>query len=208
MKRTTSAVPGIAPAPTGLAAVLFTPVQQRVLGLLFGQPQRRFQSAELIRMAGAGTGATHRLMTRLATAGLITTERVGNQKHYQANADSPVFAELSGLIRKTVGLIAPLQAALTPLSAKISAAFVYGSIAKGMEKAASDVDLMVIADGLDYATLYSALQDAEESLARKINPNLMNRKEWRRKSGEPDSFAARITGQPRMFVLGSDDDLH
>ena len=79
--------------PIGLAAVLFAPVQRRVLGLLFGQPQRRFQSAELIRMAGSGTGATYRLMTRLATVGLITTERVGNQKHYQANADSPVFGE-------------------------------------------------------------------------------------------------------------------
>src|SRR4051812_29909529 len=74
---------------TGLAEVLFTPVQQRVLGLLFGQPERRFQSAELIRLAGSGTGAAHRLLTRLAAAGLVTTERVGNQKHYQANADSP-----------------------------------------------------------------------------------------------------------------------
>jgi hypothetical protein len=92
------------PASTGLADVLFTPVQQRVLGLLFGQPERRFQSAEVIRLAGSGTGAAHRLLTRLAATGLVTTEWVGNQKHYQANARSPVFAELSGLIRKTTVL--------------------------------------------------------------------------------------------------------
>ncbi|MFN0301217.1 MAG: nucleotidyltransferase domain-containing protein [Burkholderiales bacterium] len=187
--------------------MLFTPVQQRVLGLLFGQPQRRFQSAELIRLAGSGTGSTHRLLTRLAATGLVTMERVGNQKHYRANADSPVFAELSGLVRKTVGLVAPLQAALAPLAAKISAAFVYGSVAKGTDKAASDIDLMVIAEGLDYAALFAALQETEESLARKVNPNLMSRREWRRKRGEPDSFAARIAAQPRVFVLGSDDEL-
>lgn len=197
-------------APTGLADVLFTPVQQRVLGLLFGQPERRFQSAELIRLAGSGTGAAHRLLTRLAETGLVTTERVGNQKHYQANADSPVFAELAGLVRKTVGLAAPLQAALAPLAGKIAAAFVYGSIAKGSDKAASDIDLMVIAkhgkDGLEYGTLYRALQEAETVLGRTINPNLMSLAEWRHKRAEGDSFAARIAAQPRLFVVGSDDE--
>lgn len=193
--------------PTGLASALFTPVQQRVLGLLFGQAQRRFQSAELIRLADSGTGSVHRLLTRLEAAGLVTTHRVGNQKHYQANADSPVFAELAGLVRKTVGLVEPLQSALAPLADKITAAFVYGSIAKGTDHADSDIDLMVVADALDYGTLYAALQVAEQTLGRTISPNLMGRAEWRRKSSEADSFAARIASQPRLFMLGSADDL-
>lgn len=192
---------------TGLADVLFTPVQQRVLGLLFGQPERRFQSAELIRLAGSGTGAAHRLLVRLEATGLVTTERMGNQKHYQANRRSPVFAELSGLVRKTVGLVVPLQAALAPLGRKIAAAFVYGSIAKGTDTAKSDVDLMVITDKLDYSDVFAALKDAEMALARPVNPNLMTRAEWRRKRAEADSFAARIAKQPKLFVLGSDDEL-
>lgn len=197
-----------APAgPAGLASVLFTPVQLRVLGLLFGQPQRRFQSAELIRLAESGTGSVHRLLTRLEAVGLVTTQRIGNQKHYQANADSPVFAELAGLMRKTVGLTEPLRAALAPLAGKISAAFVYGSIAKGTDHAGSDIDLMVLADTLDYGELYSALSAAEEALGRSISPNLMSRAEWQHKCGEPDSFAARIAAQPRLFILGSADDL-
>jgi predicted nucleotidyltransferase len=195
------------PVATGLAEVLFTPVQQRLLGLLFGQPERRYQSAELIRLVGSGTGAAHRLLTRLAATGLVTTDKVGNQKYYRANADSPVFAELSGLVRKTVGLVAPLQAALAPLSRKIAAAFVYGSIAKGTDTAASDVDLMVIADKLEYGDVFAALKEAEAALARPVNPNLMTRAEWRRKRAEPDSFAARIAAQPRLLVLGSDHEL-
>ncbi len=196
----------VPPAPTGLADVLFTPVQQRVLGLLFGQPQRRFQSGELIRLAGSGTGSVHRLLTRLAAAGLVSTERVGNQKHYQANAGSPVFAELAGLVRKTVGLAAPLQAALAPLAGQIAAAFVYGSIARGEERAGSDIDLMVVSDALDYPRLYAALQPAETALARPVSPSLMTRDEWRRKRAQVDSFAARIAAQPRLFVIGSEHD--
>lgn len=195
------------PAPTALADVLFTPVQQRVLGLLFGQPERRFQSAELIRLAGAGTGAVHRLLTRLAATGLLRVETVGNQKFYQANDRAPVYAELVGLVRKTVGLAGPLQVALAPLAHRIRAAFVYGSVAKGSDHAASDIDLMVIADDLDYAALTAALAAAEESLARPVNPNLMTRSEWRRKRAEAGSFAARIAAQPRVFVIGAEDDL-
>jgi len=67
--------------------------------------------------------------------------------------------------------------------------------------------LMVIADGLDYSTLFYALQETEMALARKLNPNLMSREDWQRKRSEPDSFAARIVLQPHLFVLGSEDEL-
>lgn len=191
--------------PASLADALFTPVQQRVLGWLFGQPDRRFQSGELIRLANSGTGAVHRLLTRLAQTGLVTVARVGNQKHYQANPDSPVFAELAGLIRKSVGLVFPLQEALAPLAGRIGQAFVYGSVARGEEHAGSDIDLMVIAEGLDYPTLYEALQPAEAALGRPIHPTLMSAADWQRKKGEADSFAARVAGLPRLMLIGSDD---
>jgi predicted nucleotidyltransferase len=195
------------PAPTAFADALFTPVQQRVLGLLFGQPERRFQSAELIRLAGAGTGAVHRLLTRLAATGLLRVETVGKQKFYQANERAPVYAELVGLVRKTAGLAGPLRTAIAPLADRITAAFVYCSVAKGADRATSDIDLMVIADDLDYATLVAALAAAEESLARPVSPNLMTRAEWRRKRLEADSFAARIAAQPKLFVIGAEDEL-
>jgi predicted nucleotidyltransferase len=116
-----------------------------------------------------------------------------------------VFAELAGLIRKSVGLAFPLQQALTPLADKISLAFVYGSVARGEEHAVSDIDLMVVAEGLDYPTLYEALQTAEAALGRTIHPNLMSVAEWQRKRGEADSFAARIASQPRLMLIGGDD---
>src|SRR5712691_12287437 len=94
----------ISPRSHGLADALFSPVQQRLLGLLYGQPQRRFQSAELIRLAGSGTGAAHRLLTRLADAGIVTVTRSGNQKHYQVNRQSPIFSDLRKLVAKAVGV--------------------------------------------------------------------------------------------------------
>ncbi len=191
----------------GMVDALFTSVQQRVLGLLFGQHGRRFQSAELIRMANSGTGATHRLLKRLTESGLVLAKTEGNQKYYQANAESPIFEELLGLVRKTVGLAEPLKEALAPLGDRIHVAFVYGSVASGKDRADSDIDLMVIAEDLDYPTLFESVQTAERQLHRTVNPNLMTPKEWRHKPAQPNSFAARLNAGPRLIVLGSEDDL-
>jgi predicted nucleotidyltransferase len=191
----------------GLADALFSPVQQRVLGLLYGQPQRRFQSAELIRLAGSGTGAAHRLLTRLAEAGIVTVTRSGNQKHYQANRASPIFTELHRLVVKTVGVVGPLRRALAPFEKRIVAAFVYGSVAKRTDTSSSDIDVMVISDSVTYPDLFRALEATERVLARPVSPNVMTRAEWRAKRGQSGSFASRVSKQPQLFLIGSDDDI-
>lgn len=195
------------PRRVGLADALFSRVQQRVLALLFGQPDRRFQSAELIRLAQGGTGAVHRQLARLAEAGLVSVTPTGNQKHYQANRASPVFPELHGLIIKTVGLAEPLRRGLARLAPRIRAAFIYGSAAKGTDRAGSDVDLMVISDSLRYPDVYEALQRAESTLARPVNPTVLTSADWRKKRAGSDTFATRVAREARLFIIGSADEL-
>ena len=134
----------IAPqAPSGIASALFSKVRQRVLAVLFGNPHRSFYANELIALAQSGTGAVQRELATLSEAGLLTVKRQGNQKHYQANTDAPVFAELRGLVLKTMGLADVLRAALAPLAPQIELAFVYGSVAKQQDTANSDIDVMI-----------------------------------------------------------------
>ncbi|HXT50976.1 MAG TPA: nucleotidyltransferase domain-containing protein [Thermoanaerobaculia bacterium] len=193
--------------PSGLADALFSSVEQRLLALLFGQPDRRYQSSELVRLARTGNGATQRVLARLTAAGLVTVTEVGNQKHYQANRSSPIFEELHGLVVKTVGLVEPLRAALDPLASRMRAAFVYGSIAKGTDRARSDVDLMVVSDELGHADLFTALAPVESVLARAVNPTVFGSDEWRLKRAKEDSFASRVARGPRLFVVGSANDV-
>jgi predicted nucleotidyltransferase len=191
----------------GLAGALFTPVQQRLLGLLFGQPGRRFQSAEIIRLAAGGTGAVHRQLQRLADSGLVLATRAGSQKYYQANPRSPIYAELHGLVLKTVGVVEPLRRALAPIASDIHAAFVFGSTAKKTDRADSDLDLLIVSDEVTYPEVYQALQATEHLIARSINPTVMTRAEWRRKRGAGDSFTKRVATQPKLFVIGDEDAL-
>ena len=105
-----------AAAHTSLADALFSTTQQRVLGLLFGQPGRSFYANELIALTGGGTGAVQRELARLARSGLITLQTIGRQKHYQANASAPIFGELCAIASKTISLAEPLRKALAPLA--------------------------------------------------------------------------------------------
>ena len=162
-----------APVSSGVADALFTKVQQRVLAVLFGNHARSFYANELIALACSGSGAVQRELAQLEAAELVTVRRVGNQKHYQANASAPIFEELRGLVLKTSGLVDVLRAALAPLAAQIDQAFIYGSVAKGKDTAKSDIDLMVISEKVAYADLFAALEPATNAAAANRKPNLV-----------------------------------
>lgn len=190
-----------------MASALFSTTQQRVLGLLFGQPERSFYATEIIGLAESGSGAVQRELARLEQSGLVAVHRLGSQKHYQANPDSPLFAELCGIARKTVGLAEPLREALTPLASRIVAAFVYGSVAKRQDTATSDIDLMVVSDRLTYADLYSSLEPLGAKLGRVVSPTVYSRKEFAKRVREGNAFMTRVLAQPKLWLIGKEDDL-
>jgi predicted nucleotidyltransferase len=191
-------------AAAGLADALFAKVQQRVLGVLFGNPHRSFYANEVIGLAHSGTGAVQRELGRLEASGLVSVTRVGKQKHYQANADSPVFEELRALVLKTSGLADVLRAALAPVSRSIRAAFVYGSFAKGQDTAASDIDLMVVSDRLTYADLFAAVEDASARLGRKVAPTIYSSKELAKRVKQDNAFVTRVLAQPKLWLIGDE----
>jgi predicted nucleotidyltransferase len=193
--------------PLSLSNALFSKVQQRVLALIFGQPERSFYTSEIMRNVRSGTGAVERELSRLHRSGLVSVERIGNQKHYRANHQSPIFTELQSLVIKTVALTEPLRKSLAPCADKIKTAFVYGSVAKGTDTARSDIDLMVIGDKLNYSELYAALQDGEEALGRKVSPTFLSLTDWRRKASDKGSFISKVNALPKIFVFGSEQDL-
>ena len=186
---------------------LFSKTKRQVLALLYGNPDRSYYANEIVRSAGTGIGAVQRELEKSATAGLVTVKRIGNQKHYQANRESPIFEELRGIVTKTFGIADMLLETLTPFIERIRAAFIYGSAAKEMGVAEGDIDVMIISAGLSYPDISPALDKAENLVKRKINPTLYDDSEFRRKLKKNDAFVARVLKQPKIFLIGSDDDL-
>lgn len=192
--------------PSGLIDALFATTRQRVLGLIFGQPSRSFFARELIELTGSGSGAVQRELERLASSGLVTTTRIGNQKHFQANRESPIFAELHGLMLKTVALAEPLMQALGPLADRIALALVYGSVVKGTDTARSDVDVLIVADDVMLEEVYSTLAPVEADLGRKINPTLYTRKEFASRRASKNTFLVRVLSGEHLVLMGGEDE--
>lgn len=161
-------VPIMGTMTTDIGNALFSGAQQRVLALLFGQPERSFYAKELVRLAESGSGAVQRELARLAASGLVTVTSRGNQKHYQANRQSPVFSELHSLVVKTFGVVDVLRQALLPLADQIDMALLFGSVARNEATAQSDIDVLIVADDMGFPELIEALSPAETTLGRKI----------------------------------------
>ena len=176
-----------------------------MLAVLFGAPYRSFYTNEVIGLAQSGAGAVQRELADLAGAGLLTVRKQGNQKHFQANAASPVFAELRGLVLKTMGLADVLRVALAPLAPQIAQAFVFGSIAKQQDTAASDVDLLVVSDTLGYGELFGALEGAGQTLGRTINPALYTAADFQARLQGDNAFVNRVMQQPKIWLIGQEE---
>lgn len=190
-----------------ISNALFTNTQQQILRLLFGQADKSFYSKELVDKAGVGTGTVHRELEKLSGAGLLTVKKIGNQKHYQANPDSPIYEELKGIVRKTFGMSDLLKTTLIPYQNNIQLAFIYGSTAKGSENATSDIDLMLISDEMTYPDLLVDLAELENQLGKKISPTIYTGEEFRNKLDSKNSFVTRVITQPKIFLIGSENDI-
>ncbi len=190
-----------------LATALFTRTQQQLLSLLFGQPQRSFYLRELIERAGIGRGTVQRELEKMTTAELISVKKIGNQKHYQANPQCPIYEELSSIVRKTFGIVDVIRRALLPIDKDIDYAFVYGSIAKGTENAKSDIDLMLIGNKLNYGEVMNLLIPVEGKLGRPVNPSIYTAKQIRDKLKSKNSFISRLIKQDKLWIKGGQDDI-
>ena len=187
--------------------MLFTNTQQRVLTFLFGQPERSYFANELIHLTGAGSGAVQRELKRLSESGLITSQMRGNQRHFQANPQSPIFQELTQIVQKTFGLALPIREALAPYQEAIRCAFIFGSIAKKQDTVASDVDLFVISDSLSYADLVNQLLGTEVRLGRGINTTIYTEADVQQRLMDGNAFLSRVLEQPKIWIIGNESDI-
>jgi len=185
-----------------IATALFSNSQSRVFQWLFGQPEREFHLSELRRLTGLGSASLQRELNRLAKAGLVRSERVGNLRRFKANSQSPVYGELVGLTRKTLGVEPMLREALLSLAPDLHAAWIYGSVAKQTDTVQSDIDVMLIGENLPLAKVLELLLPLEAQLGRKINPTCYTPAEFQRRRDEPDSFVNRVLAQPIVPLMG------
>lgn len=191
---------------SALASLLFKDYRRRVLGLLLLHPDQNYHVREIARLTGTVAGTLHKELTRLSEAGVLNKEARGNQVLYSANRDCPIFSELASILRKTSGLVDVLADALVPLGEQIKVAFVFGSMASGKENSGSDVDVMLVGN-VAYSDVVKALYPTQETLGREVNPKVFSEQEWSQMLINKDAFVNEILDKPKLFVVGTNNEL-
>jgi predicted nucleotidyltransferase len=188
-----------------LTDFLLGPFRTRVLSALLLHPDTAWHARELARRIGALPGSTSRELVKLADVGILLRHPIGNQVHYRANRDCPVFQELAGMLRKTSGLTMVLADALQPIADHIQCALVFGSVARGEEHAHSDVDVLVLGE-IGFADVIQALHPAQEDVRREINPVVYRIDDFRAKLASSNTWAREVVEKPKLFLIGNADD--
>jgi predicted nucleotidyltransferase len=189
-----------------LGAVFFGVYRRRVLGLLLMHPDEAFHLREIARITDTQPGTLRRELLQLTEAGVVTCEKMGNLVRYRAEKACPIYAELRGILKKTTGVVDVLREALAPLSSDIFAAFIYGSVASGAERRASDIDVMVVGP-VTFEEVVAALHGATEVLRREVNASVYSEAEFKQGARKKERFLARVMKEPVLMILGNEDDL-
>lgn len=192
-------------ADSALGDLLFGRTRGRLLATLYDKPDSTFFVRQLARHIDGSAGTVQRELATLTAAGLILRADRENQVFYSANHAHPIFTELHSILAKTTGVFHLLREALTPFAESIEFAIVYGSFAKGEEKAESDIDLMVTGE-ITLDELLGQVASVEQALSRPINPTIFARDELRTKIRSGNHFLRAIWNAPLVYLIGSENE--
>jgi len=180
-------------------------IRQDLLTLFFTNPSQRYYLRELQRMLGYSAGSIRRELLRFQTDDLFNTNRVANLLYYSINTRHPLYKELKSIVSKTVGVEGSLKKALSSFK-MIKIAFIYGSFATKREKAASDIDLMIIGEP-NTSRLNEKIIELEKGLKREINQTIYSLKEYKVKKKAKSGFILDLLKKQKIMLIGKDNDL-
>lgn len=188
-----------------LAEILSSRVRAEVFRLLFGTEPAELHLRELERRSGYAVGTVQTELKKLERLDLVCRRRDGNRLYYSANRQHPLFRDIQGLVLKSAGLVDVLKAALGE-SPEIEVAFVFGSVARREDKAASDIDLMVIGQ-VGLRKLTGMLSGVAGRLGREINPHVFSVEEFLKRKTEKEHFVTQVLGDAKLYIKGTQHDL-
>lgn len=179
-------------------------VKAELFRLLLGLRPQELHVRELARQSGFAVSTIRQELKNLVQLGLIEARTSGNRTYYHGNLHHSLYPEIHGLVLKTSGLADVLRDTLGNDGVQI--AFVFGSVASGVETAESDIDLMVIGTA-SLRQIATRLADVSSTLGRELNPHTITPAEFVKRRDSGDHFISTVLAAPLLFIIGDARDL-
>jgi predicted nucleotidyltransferase len=156
-----------------LDEVLGNKTKVKLLRGFFTYPEKEFTESELQRIAGIPQASVHRNVKSLLENGLLDRKRIGKANLYSLNKEHILYPLLSSDFeeeRNTLVELKKVIAGAVKNLSEVELAVLFGSIAKGIERADSDVDVFIVCTG-DKSQLEEKLEDLISVIRNKFgNP--------------------------------------
>jgi hypothetical protein len=147
-----------------IEALITSKTRIRLLVKFFLNPATTAYLRELAEEFGESTNGIRVELNRMAKAGILETQANGKTVLYRAQKTHPLFAEISGLVAKYMGMDRIVEDIIGKLG-KLDAAYLTGDYAKGRDSGI--VDLVLVGD-VDKSYLLNLIEKAEAMIDRKI----------------------------------------
>jgi len=188
-----------------LATLITSKTRLAVITWFFLHPGERFYYSQLLGILGASAQSVQNELKRLEKAGLLKSQKEGNIRFYRVNKNFILYQEIKSIISKTVGVGDELKKLLAK-SGDIKSAFIYGSVAKNLEDARSDIDVMVIGN-ISEDAIFKAIMQAENHLGREVNYSIFSPGDWKKQLKAKKAFVSNVAKDKKIFLIGNEDDL-
>lgn len=188
-----------------LSTLITSKTRVELITWFVSHPGERFHYSQLLNIFSASAQSVQNELKRLEKVGLLSSQKEGNIRFYWANQDFILYPEIKSIIFKTVGVGDELKKVLSKMG-DIKSAFIYGSVAKNLEDALSDIDVMIIGDVSEDA-VHKAIMKAEEHLGREVNYSIFSPSDWKKQMKAKKAFVANVSKDKKIFLIGTEDEL-
>ena len=180
-----------------MAAPLLTKAIEAVWGVIALSPDRPFFQRELARLTGEPYNGVVQALRRLTRDGLVTTARVGGKPAFYANRENSYFAEFQRIAIKSLGI----PEALTAGGVDAIKVAVFGSFAKGLAQAGSDLDVFVVGREPAAGAAEAALGEISRRLGLSVNVVVYDHARYLQERDDACSFVSAIASAPFVNLL-------
>jgi predicted nucleotidyltransferase len=170
------------------------------------RPERRLHLRAIQEHTGMGTGALQRELGRFEALGLVRRVEEGGKVYFDPVLDHPSWAAFRTLLREHGDPVEVVREVLRDVPG-IRAAFVFGSTVRGTSRPGSDVDVLIVEEGMPAAAIGRAMIEAESLLDRPLDVKRFTPATLAEKLRRGSVFLTEAVSGPKAWLIGSEDAL-
>jgi predicted nucleotidyltransferase len=178
----------------------------KALRCLFEHADKSFGTRELASAAGVDPGNASRWLRRWADIGLLErhADRTGRLTVFRASKN-PDLLPLKLLLQQDSEIVRVLRAQLEAIDEDVTAAAIFGSVARGETYESSDIDVLLLAHKLCWLEAQAHFKPAARKLGRPVNVQVYTPQAWQEAVDSGNTFASDVMGCPVIILKGTLD---